>query len=484
MVTIFQIAASDGNYDVIWNSLESEPQVFEAIWVYYFMISCLCTFLLLGLFVAVVTGTFKRVRETQSAKYMTEVLNGADNPGEEEQVGEDETEAEAQERIHMQELEKKMVKYRSLVERSATFVIRNRVADIKAQEKDETEDSIPVDLFALHLLRSKHFINFMSVVIVVHCLAMGADQYNAPKVWNDYATITYVVANVLFLCELLVRFLAFGGLKHFWAVNTNQSELLITLLGILGLILNSPFMIRIPALRLYRLMRYIPTLQALLFSAVASTRAILNLVIFIAVVAVCFAVAGRYVFQDKMDSITRSNFGSFADAMLTVFQLMTGDSWSAVLFSAMSVMTTLYGTIFAAVFVMSWFIFSRLIVTNLFVAVIIENFEVSETIENIRKPGYLSRIRGLFRKAALRLFVVQSNLRGRQVKLDKHGHLVYKAPLSATLTKAASAKKEERKASLVHHHHHKASEVFHSAEDESKFLGKRRGSLVTGANKN
>jgi hypothetical protein len=55
----------DMSYDVLWQALESEPQYFTLplTYIFIFAITVFNTFLLLGLFVAVVTGTFKRVRE-------------------------------------------------------------------------------------------------------------------------------------------------------------------------------------------------------------------------------------------------------------------------------------------------------------------------------------------------------------------------------------------------------------------------------------
>ena len=56
----------DMSYDVLWQALESEPQYFTLplTYIFIFAITVFNTFLLLGLFVAVVTGTFKRVRES------------------------------------------------------------------------------------------------------------------------------------------------------------------------------------------------------------------------------------------------------------------------------------------------------------------------------------------------------------------------------------------------------------------------------------
>lgn len=41
------------------------------VWIFYFMITSLCTFLLLGLFIAVVTGTFTRVRQMHGTAFLS-----------------------------------------------------------------------------------------------------------------------------------------------------------------------------------------------------------------------------------------------------------------------------------------------------------------------------------------------------------------------------------------------------------------------------
>ena len=47
----------------------SEPDTPEGlIWLLYIIITCICTFLLLGLFVAVVTGTFAQVMVSSKAQ--------------------------------------------------------------------------------------------------------------------------------------------------------------------------------------------------------------------------------------------------------------------------------------------------------------------------------------------------------------------------------------------------------------------------------
>lgn len=72
------------------------------------------------------------------------------------------------------------------------------------------------------------------------------------------------------------------------------------------------------------------------------------------------------------------------DAINTIRQLLIGDSWSSVLYEGVRVSGEAYNQIFAASFIILWFCFSKLIVSNIFVAVIIENFRVTDTIEAVR----------------------------------------------------------------------------------------------------
>jgi hypothetical protein len=103
-------------------------------------------------------------------------------------------------------------------------------------------------------------------------------------------------------------------------------------------------------------------------------------------------------------ALSRSNFSTFTLSLLTIFQLFAGDGWSDVLYASMESKDTMYGQVFAAFFVLSWFIFSKLIAANLFVAVIIENFEVSVTIENIKKPGHFRALRDAFSRSMRGVF--------------------------------------------------------------------------------
>lgn len=150
------------------------------------------------------------------------------------------------------------------------------------------------------------------------------------------------------------------------------------------------------------LFRYLPTLNDLLRSTVSSFAAFANLVAFIVFLGLAFVIGGRYAFRGDIDPSTRTTFADFGSGTLTAIQLFMSDGWSGIVIAGMASKSSYYGQFFAGLYLLAWFVLGRLIITNLFVAIIIENFEVANTISNVKKPGHLSAMRS-FVKVVQRL---------------------------------------------------------------------------------
>mmetsp|Transcript_42872 Transcript_42872/g.135198 ORF Transcript_42872/g.135198 Transcript_42872/m.135198 type:complete len:1863 (-) Transcript_42872:2108-7696(-) len=383
MLVISQLVAPDSSYDFLLRSIESEPEAMIGTYFLWAMITILCTFLMVGIFVAVVTGTFKKVREaSQTGK-----------------SGFLESEEDAELEDHT---------------RTSAF------SDIM---DDNTDGEAVVQKASARLLKNKYFRHFTNLVMMVHGVAMAGNQYDAPVQWQQNAYWSFLFCNLYFMSESLLRLIESGGVVKFWKDNFNKFEFVLVLVGMIGVITYDPILLLLPALRFYRLMSYFPTLESLLFSAVSSVQAIANVFIFIVMVGICFVIAGRYILncdisvsENCMRDLTRSNFSSFILASLTMFQLLIGDSWSGVLYSSLYAKDSTSMQIFVCLFIMSWFVFASLILNNLFVAVIIENFEISVTIENIGKPGNAAKVRELFKKAYEGFYKANSRIIGRNLE--------------------------------------------------------------------
>ena len=270
---------------------------------------------------------------------------------------------------------------------------------------------------ARSLLETPLFTGFMSLIIIGHSVAIACNQHDAPQVWRDYAHYAHIVSTIVFSMELMVRIVSFWE-PGFFSVRLNSFELVMVSAGVIGLGFQYSLLKLVPAMRLYRLMRYLPTLQHLLILAVGSFNAIFNVLVFVIIAMIAVTITGRYIFGKSMTS-QRLNFDSIPEALLTVFELFTGNL-SGVIYPAMHAVQGGVTKIAAAIFILAWFMFSSFIINNLFVAVIIENFEVTETLDNINQPGHLAALRKSFGDAWQHLSQKsQAVLRG-EIRLNVH----------------------------------------------------------------
>lgn len=360
--SLAQVVIPDSYYAIFFRALQSEPRGAVVTFLIFFGINVFDTFLLLGLFVAVVTGTFKRIRRQQHG-YSAMI-----------------TDEQQDELVNAD--------------------IQQQIQEAKSDEDISGEESMR--RAALDVVRSFEFTTFISLTIVTHLGSMAVDTYDADATLKQFATLANLVCTIIFVLELTVNYIVAGGITQFLAKLFHQFEAFLVVTAVLGLITGSPILRLLSAFRGYRLMRYVPTLEDMLKSAVASVQAVLNVVVFIVLVMLCFVVAARYMFGNKLDGLTRSNFGSFSLAALTMFQLLTGDSWSDVMWNSIIAFAPdnqYVAQFFGCVLVMLWFVFAQLIAKNLFVAVIIENFQMQETIDNIRKPGTVAAFRSILQDA-------------------------------------------------------------------------------------
>jgi hypothetical protein len=175
-------------------------------------------------------------------------------------------------------------------------------------------------------------------------------------------------------------------------------------------------------LRIYRLMVFLPTLEDLLESAVTSFTELGDLCIFVFACMVCAGVTGRYLIGTDMDALTRSSFGTFLVAMLTVFQLFIGDSYADIVYASLASQDSTYGRFGACFFVLIWVFLAQFLIKNLFVAVIIENFQLSRSILKTQQPGYWAALRSSA-NASWSNFKYVGFVRREGLLLDKEGNI-------------------------------------------------------------
>jgi hypothetical protein len=201
-----------------------------------------------------------------------------------------------------------------------------RKAEMEFQVDPEKEQQRTVTRAEM-LLQLDGFRHFISAVILIHTLAMASDTDEETELPRPMIIWIYYFANAAFACEILLHYLAADCSLTFFKTGFYLLEVFLVCCGVAGLVTGNRILLLLPSIRVLRLCKYSSTLQDLLEDCVATQHSFISLMGFVAVVGFCFAVVGRYIFRNEMDPISRSNFGDLKQAMLTIFQLFTGDQW-------------------------------------------------------------------------------------------------------------------------------------------------------------
>ena len=139
-------------------------------------------------------------------------------------------------------------------------------------------------------------------------------------------------------------------------------------------------------LRILRLLKNLKGLRDLVFTLVLAFPSLINVGCLLGIVMFMYAVLGLNLFTFVMhggDVDADRNFESFGNSMLTLFQCLTGDGWSAIMDDLMvdelrgcdpTLVPSNCGTSLALPFFISWTVVGSFVFLNLIVAVILEHF--------------------------------------------------------------------------------------------------------------
>ncbi|CAM4718037.1 unnamed protein product [Leuciscus chuanchicus] len=254
-----------------------------------------------------------------------------------------------------------------------------------------------------------------------------------PEGYDDVLKYLNTVFTVIFSVECVLKILAFGIMNYFrdtWNIFD-----FITVLGSIAEIavdklqsekpFSMGFLKLFRAARLIKLLRQGYTIRILLWTFVQSFKALPYVCLLIAMLFFIYAIIGMQVFgniklNDKSQINTHNNFKSFFGALMLLFRSATGESWQEIMLSCLGEkeceidnsiplnnstkgMKKECGTDFAYFYFVSFIFFSSFLMLNLFVAVIMDNFEYLTRDSSILGPHHLDefiRIWGEYDRAA------------------------------------------------------------------------------------
>ncbi|KAM9832206.1 voltage-dependent R-type calcium channel subunit alpha-1E [Neosynchiropus ocellatus] len=283
-----------------------------------------------------------------------------------------------------------------------------------------------------HFVVSPSFEYTVLAMIALNTIVLMMKYYSAPPAYEAVLKHLNTAFTVLFSVECVLKIMAFGFLNYFrdtWNIFD-----FITVLGSITEIVvdlqfvdtfNMSFLKLFRAARLIKLLRQGYTIRILLWTFVQSFKALPYVCLLIAMLFFIYAIIGMQVFGNiKLNEDTHinqhNNFKTFSGALLLLFRSATGESWQEIMLSCLggqrcetdpslspAALTTDQeggcGSDFAYFYFVSFIFFSSFLMLNLFVAVIMDNFEYLTRDSSILGPHHLDefvRIWGEYDRAA------------------------------------------------------------------------------------
>uniref|UniRef100_A0A8C7U6W7 Voltage-dependent N-type calcium channel subunit alpha n=1 Tax=Oncorhynchus mykiss TaxID=8022 RepID=A0A8C7U6W7_ONCMY len=248
------------------------------------------------------------------------------------------------------------------------------------------------------------------IMIALNTVVLMMKFHGAPDFYEAMLKHFNIVFTALFSLECILKIIAFGPLNYlkdawnvfdFVTVLGSITDIVVTEIN--DRLLNLSFLRLFRAARLIKLLRQGYTIRILLWTFVQSFKALPYVCLLIAMLFFIYAIIGMQVFGNielnEDTSITHhNNFRTFLQALMLLFRSATGEAWHEIMLSCLSHracdersgnLGKECGSDFAYFYFVSFIFLCSFLMLNLFVAVIMDNFEYLTRDSSILGPHHL-----------------------------------------------------------------------------------------------
>ena len=144
-----------------------------------------------------------------------------------------------------------------------------------------------------------------------------------------------------------------------------------------------PWLTVFQILRVYRVVLAIPVTRKLILLVLGNATGIANLMLFVFLMTFFMAIFAAQLFRGEIPiyddgQLNQISFYTIYNSFLGMYQILSSENWTTILYSVTSYTKSLHISFIGGIFFVGWFILSFFILINMFIAVIQENFDVSE----------------------------------------------------------------------------------------------------------
>uniref|UniRef100_A0AAR2LNR7 Voltage-dependent L-type calcium channel subunit alpha n=1 Tax=Pygocentrus nattereri TaxID=42514 RepID=A0AAR2LNR7_PYGNA len=430
MLTVFQCITMEGWTEVLY--WMNDAMGFELPWVYFVSLVIFGSFFVLNLVLGVLSGEFSKEREKAKARgdfqklrekqqleedlkgYLDWITQAEDIDPENDEEGDQEGKRN---RVTMADLTQKKKAGKSgwfsqSTETQASMPTSETESvntDNPNGEDDKARCCGPIcrswrrwNRFCRRKCRaavkSTTFYWLVILLVFLNTLTISSEHYNQPEWLTEVQEVANKVLLAMFTCEMLIKMYSLG-LQAYFVSLFNRFDCFVVCGGIVETILveleiMSPLGISVfrcvRLLRIFKVTRHWASLSNLVASLLNSMKSIASLLLLLFLFIIIFSLLGMQLFGGKFnfdETVTkRSTFDNFPQALLTVFQILTGEDWNTVMYDGIMA----YGGpsssgMVVCIYFIILFICGNYILLNVFLAIAVDNLADAESLNSAQK---------------------------------------------------------------------------------------------------
>ncbi|XP_046727534.1 voltage-dependent L-type calcium channel subunit alpha-1D isoform X10 [Silurus meridionalis] len=247
-------------------------------------------------------------------------------------------------------------------------------------------------------VKSTTFYWLVIVLVFLNTLTISSEHYNQPVWLTEVQDVANKVLLAMFTCEMLIKMYSLG-LQAYFVSLFNRFDCFVVCGGIVETILVEleimpPLGISVfrcvRLLRIFKVTRHWASLSNLVASLLNSMKSIASLLLLLFLFIIIFSLLGMQLFGGKFNfdetMLKRSTFDNFPQALLTVFQILTGEDWNTVMYNGIMA----YGGpsssgMMVCIYFIILFICGNYILLNVFLAIAVDNLADAESLNSAQK---------------------------------------------------------------------------------------------------
>ncbi|XP_035311425.1 voltage-dependent P/Q-type calcium channel subunit alpha-1A isoform X1, partial [Cricetulus griseus] len=408
VLTVFQCITMEGWTDLLYNSNDASGNTWN--WLYFIPLIIIGSFFMLNLVLGVLSGEFAKERERvenrraflklRRQQQIERELNGYMewiSKAEEVILAEDETDVEQR---HPFDALRRATLKKSKTDLLNPEEAEDQLADIASVGSPFARASIKsaklenstffhkkerrMRFYIRRMVKTQAFYWTVLSLVALNTLCVAIVHYNQPEWLSDFLYYAEFIFLGLFMSEMFIKMYGLGTRPYFhssfncfdcgviigsifeviWAVIKPGTSFGISVLRALRL------------LRIFKVTKYWASLRNLVVSLLNSMKSIISLLFLLFLFIVVFALLGMQLFggQFNFDEGTPpTNFDTFPAAIMTVFQILTGEDWNEVMYDGIKSQGGVQGGMVFSIYFIVLTLFGNYTLLNVFLAIAVDN---------------------------------------------------------------------------------------------------------------